>query len=242
VSRPQVIQCDAGAFEKQAVADLSLTKTVSPTSVTVGQNVTYTLTSANAGPDAANNTVVTDTLPAGVTFVSATPTQGTCAGTVTITCSLGTVAAGGHATITIVAKVTSVGQFVNSANITGDPSDPNGANNRASVTVTGVAPASARSCIDTRKFKFILHKAPKARIVDAVVYINGVKRAHKRGFNLKSITVTRLPQGLFRVKIVSLQSTGSSLTSKRTYNGCIKGRPHTTAHHAHPHHHHHHHG
>jgi uncharacterized repeat protein (TIGR01451 family) len=209
--------------------------------VTVGQNVTYTLTSANAGPNPATNTVVTDTLPAGVTLVSVSPSQGSCAGTVTITCALGTVAGGSRATITIVAKVTSVGQFVNSANVTGDPADPNSANNRASVTVTGIAPASARSCIDTRKFKFILHKAPKARIVDVVVYINGVRRAHKTGFNLKSITVTRLPEGLFRAKIVSTQSTGSALISRRTYNGCIKTRPHTIAHHAHPHHHHHHH-
>jgi uncharacterized repeat protein (TIGR01451 family) len=236
VSRPQFAVCDSGAFELAATtADLSETKTVSPASVTVGQNVTYTLTSSNAGPTAATNTVVTDTLPAGVAFVSASPSQGSCAGTTTITCSLGTVAAGGHATITIVVRVTSVGQFTNSANVTADPADPNTANNRATAVVTGLAPA-ATSCLDTRKFTFKLHKFRKARIVDVVVFINGHRKAHKKGHNLKKVTISKLPLQVFTVKIVSRQSTGSKLISVRHYNGCIKSRPRTTGQHVHPHH------
>jgi uncharacterized repeat protein (TIGR01451 family) len=52
-------------------ADLSLTKTDSPDPVKTGAVLTYTLRVHNAGPDPATNTVVTDNLPGGVTFVSA---------------------------------------------------------------------------------------------------------------------------------------------------------------------------
>lgn len=44
-------------------ADLSILKTVSPTPLIPGQPVTYTLTAANAGPAAAQNVTLSDTLP-----------------------------------------------------------------------------------------------------------------------------------------------------------------------------------
>ena len=54
-------------------ADLSITKGDAPDPVTAGQQLTYTLTVANGGPDAAAAVAVSDPLPAGVSFVSATP-------------------------------------------------------------------------------------------------------------------------------------------------------------------------
>ncbi len=59
-------------------SDLSVTKTDSPDPVTVGNNLTYTVTITNNGPGGATGVVLTDTLPVGVTFVSATPSQGSC--------------------------------------------------------------------------------------------------------------------------------------------------------------------
>jgi uncharacterized repeat protein (TIGR01451 family) len=56
--------------------DISLTKTASPTNVVSGDTVTYTLTVSNAGPDTATGIEVTDQLPAGVTYISDTPSQG----------------------------------------------------------------------------------------------------------------------------------------------------------------------
>ena len=60
----------------QARADLSITKTDSPDPVTAGKNLTYTVQVTNGGPSTASAVTVTDTLPAGVTFVSATPPLG----------------------------------------------------------------------------------------------------------------------------------------------------------------------
>ena len=53
-------------------------------------------------PPFATGVQVTDTLPSGVTYVSATPSQGTCSETSgTVTCPLGTIASGQGATVDI---------------------------------------------------------------------------------------------------------------------------------------------
>jgi uncharacterized repeat protein (TIGR01451 family) len=60
------------------IADLAIAKSHSG-SFTTGQNGTYTLTVSNAGPSAASGTTtVTDTLPTGLSFVSASGTGWTC--------------------------------------------------------------------------------------------------------------------------------------------------------------------
>ncbi len=122
-------------LQLQPEADLSITKQDSPDPVTVGQNLTYTLEVSNAGPSAASNVQVVDTLPSGVTFVSAVPSQGTCsqAGGV-VTCSLGTVNAGQSVTITIVVQPTTAGTLNNSATVSSTTLDPTPGNNSAQVT------------------------------------------------------------------------------------------------------------
>src|SRR5262245_16617620 len=57
-------------------ADMAVTAT-GPGSVTAGTNATYTITLSNNGPSAAQNVVLTDTLPAGSIFGSMTQTAGT---------------------------------------------------------------------------------------------------------------------------------------------------------------------
>jgi uncharacterized repeat protein (TIGR01451 family) len=108
-------------------ADLEISKADSPDPVTVGDNLTYTITVTNRGPDAATNVVVTDTLPSGVTFVSASSGCVHAAGVVT--CNLGNIPAGGFVTITIVVTVTAPGTISNTATVTSDTLDPNTANN-----------------------------------------------------------------------------------------------------------------
>jgi large repetitive protein len=138
-------------------ADVSLTKTAEPDPVTAGENVTYTITATNDGPSDAQDITVTDELPAGTSFVSATPSQGTCSGTTTVTCDLGMIAVGESATITLVVQVdpsladgtiiTNVAA-ASSAEVTVATADPTLDNNTAtaSVTVRGLpAPAEAAS-------------------------------------------------------------------------------------------------
>jgi CSLREA domain-containing protein len=91
---------------------------------------------------------------------------------------------------------------------------------------TPAAPSPA-PCVDKRKFKFRVHHARGTKIVDIKVFINGKRRKHVKGKNLKSVTITKLPQGTFKVRIDALQNRGGKLVSRRTYKGCTKSRPKT---------------
>ena len=62
----------------RARANLELIKSDSPDPVPLGEDLTYTLSIANHGPSDASAVTVTDTLPASVEFLSATPSQGSC--------------------------------------------------------------------------------------------------------------------------------------------------------------------
>jgi uncharacterized repeat protein (TIGR01451 family) len=122
----------------QPVADLSLSLTAAPNPVTVGQTLTYTLNVSNAGPSDATGTVLSDQLPAGVSLASAQPTQGACSGTTTLSCSLGTVPAGGSASVVLQVIANAAGTLTDTASVTSGVTDPNPANNNASVTVNAV--------------------------------------------------------------------------------------------------------
>jgi uncharacterized repeat protein (TIGR01451 family) len=112
--------------------DVAIAK-AGPKSAIVGQPLTYTLTVAN-GRTAAPGVKVVDTLPAGVVFVSASSTQGTCSYAAgKVTCSIGAMAPGATVTITIVVKPTATGTLVNSASVSARARDTDPANNSAGV-------------------------------------------------------------------------------------------------------------
>jgi uncharacterized repeat protein (TIGR01451 family) len=118
-------------------ADLGLSKIVSTTTPTNGSSITYTVTLVNNGGNNATGVVVTDLLPAGVAFVSATPSQGAyVSGTGLWT--VGALANGATATLTITATVTAANgtTVVNTATITAaDQADGNSGNNTAGATI-----------------------------------------------------------------------------------------------------------
>src|SRR5215813_6291970 len=123
-------------------ADLSVTKTASPNPGQAGVTLSYRITATNNGPAIATNVNVTDTLPAGISFGSATTTQGSCSGTSTVNCSIGTLAVGGSAIVTINVTPSAVGQLTNSATVNASESDFDSTNNNSSIT-TLIQPAAA---------------------------------------------------------------------------------------------------
>src|SRR4051794_12596960 len=125
----------ASAAETPQQADLGLTKVVSNPTPNVGDNITFTMTVGNSGPDTATNVTVNDQLPAGLTFVSSSPSQGTYnSGTGIWT--VGTVTTSAPQTLQIQATVTSSDARTNIATASGDQFDPDTSNNTASATET----------------------------------------------------------------------------------------------------------
>lgn len=120
-------------------ADLSIDKTSPEAEVFVGNNLTYNLTVSNAGPADASGVIVTDALPEGTSFVSASPTQGVCSeSSGQVICELGDIANGGMASITLVLSADAAGVIVNTADVTGDQPDPTPGNSSSTVAVTVV--------------------------------------------------------------------------------------------------------
>ena len=115
-------------------ADLSLTKVNAPDPVPLGNNLTYTLTVNNKGPSITTDVTLIDTLPETVTLLSSSASQGTCSGISTIICTLGTLASGDNATVTIVVTPTSTGDLANTASVASSVTDPNSGDNTATET------------------------------------------------------------------------------------------------------------
>src|SRR5262249_50696181 len=131
---PNTANDSSRVSETPRQSDLELAKSVSDPAPNVGDTVTFTVTLTNNGPDAASNVQVTDLLPAGLTFVSATPSQGTYSA-VSGLWNVGGVTTATPQTLQIRAKVVSTSAQTNTASIShSDQFDPDATNNSASAT------------------------------------------------------------------------------------------------------------
>ena len=139
---------DTASVEVGAVADLSVTKSVTPAETVSGGSVTYTLSVSNAGPSDAADATLSDTFPAqlqGVTVVDDGPY--TCAPIVgnTLTCTIASHPVGVDATITVNATVVP-GTYLdlmtvsNSATVSSQTTDPDPADNAATATFRPLDP------------------------------------------------------------------------------------------------------
>jgi large repetitive protein len=142
-----------------AQADVSIAKSA-PLTAVAGNNITYGITVANAGPSNASSVSWTDILPANTTFVSAMQTTGptfSCTTGSTVSCSIAMLAAGAGATFNIVVQVSPstppASTIDNTATVASSTTDTNGNNNtstasttisaQADVSITKTAPTAA---------------------------------------------------------------------------------------------------
>jgi uncharacterized repeat protein (TIGR01451 family) len=127
---------DSVSLNDATVADLAMSLVASQEPVPQGTTFTYTIVVSNHGPATATNVTVTDALPPDLTFVSATPTQGSCTGTTNVSCNLGALADGNSASIALVVTKTVGGSVSNTASVTATEADPFMPNNSNSETST----------------------------------------------------------------------------------------------------------
>ena len=147
-----LVVATVGAVEADAAAaaDLAVTKQGSPNPVAPGADETYTITISNNGPSDAQNVVLQDALPTGMSLVSEMPNPSN-PDTFTNT-STGNTASfnssvmlnGDTDTFTVVAQVSSTlpqgTMLTNTATGSSDTHDPNPSNNSGSATTTVSAP------------------------------------------------------------------------------------------------------
>jgi uncharacterized repeat protein (TIGR01451 family) len=139
------------------LADLSVALSVAtPLPIVTGQTLTYTAVVANSGPAAAAGVVFTDTLPAGVEYLSSGGTQGDFVqASGVVTGQLGTIASGQSVTIQIAVRPLTPSTLTNLAIVTATTPDPDEADLMATVqTAVGQglpAPSSLKAVFDARK-------------------------------------------------------------------------------------------
>jgi len=176
-----------------ASADIAVVKTVDDPSATVGSSVVFTVVVTNNGPSAATNVAVADTLPAGLTFVSSTVSTGAYAAGVW---TVGSLASGASATLTITATVDVAGPLTNTATGTATQHDPNLGNNTGNAAVNGTA------TVDVAVQKTVDNAAPHTG--DTITYTISAFNAGPS--TATSVVVTDLiPAGL------ALQSSAATL-------------------------------
>jgi uncharacterized repeat protein (TIGR01451 family) len=127
-----------------ASADLAIVKTSTPAgTVNGGSAFSYTLAVTNNGPAPADAVTVSDTLPAGVSFVSASGTGWSCSQAAgVVTCTIATLPVGAANPITINATAPpTVATLVNTATVSSTTADPTPANNTSTNTLNVVASA-----------------------------------------------------------------------------------------------------
>jgi uncharacterized repeat protein (TIGR01451 family) len=109
------------------VADLSVSKSA-PASVMSGQPLSYTIEVDNAGPDQGDDILVTETLPAGTVFVSASGSGWNCLhDTGTVSCTRPSLAVGSAPLITIDLTAPASGTLTSTATVSSGSADPDGA-------------------------------------------------------------------------------------------------------------------
>lgn len=142
------------SYDVTARADVTIAKSVTPDPANAGQNVTFVITARNIanGLSAADDVTITEDLPDGMTFVSASPSTGSCAGvpamgTVTsgdsFSCNLGTIPNGAQQTVTVVARPNNdtIGTtLTNEVDVTTTTVETDPANNDASIDFEVIAP------------------------------------------------------------------------------------------------------
>lgn len=133
--------CDIGAYERTTSNTDMLINSfeADATTVSVGDEVTMTVTVANTGPDPVSDARVDVIIPTELSFVSGSVTAGadcTLTGATIISCDLGNMAATESGTVTVVTEAVTVGEISVDAYFAAIESDSDATNNSQQLSLT----------------------------------------------------------------------------------------------------------
>ncbi len=199
-----------------STADLALTK-AAPAQILAGQQMVYQLTVTNNGPSQANNVLVSDVLPLGVSFVSTTGPNGcTSGGGGTRLCALGNLPSGQSIQFNIVVDVDGAvpagAQLTNTAVVSSGTVDPTPGNNgaNATTTVTGTGQGADLQITKT---------SPSPTVTPGMMHTFNLLVENLGPANAPSvIVIDQLPAGFSYLS----DTAGPGGTS-----GCVQGPPQT---------------
>ena len=120
------------AINVPKAADLAVTKVVNITNPNFADLVKWTITVRNLGPDASSGVKVSDILPSGLVYQSSTASLGSYSNGVW---TIGNLAKGASASLSIVSKVNKTGAIKNTASVTGNEYDIDKTNNNAEASI-----------------------------------------------------------------------------------------------------------
>jgi len=173
-----------------AQVNLSITKTGSPDPVDIGQPLDFTLQVTNLSRVIATGVRLADTLPAGVTFVSAS--EGCTAGGGQVICEIGNLGGGQIAVRHVQVKTPLVvGAITNRVSVTATEPDPDQGNNQATASIFVQHPE--RVIIDERLISYALtepkifwHSRPKCDQMAGTGF-EGINRVANYGSPLRRL-------------------------------------------------------
>jgi uncharacterized repeat protein (TIGR01451 family) len=196
---------DTGTITSDQHDNLTLVKS-GPASAHAGEVITWTLTATNNGPSESRNTVITDTLPADVTFVDAQAPCALAAGKVV--CALGILAPGAHVTKTFRTRINPGDldpQITNNAHVGSDTPETNPADNDAQAVV------NTGNSVNLRLTK-VASQPTVVQGLTATYTLRVVNDGPSDAFSVK--LVDTLPDGLTFVSATPQQGTCSAAGAK----------------------------
>lgn len=154
-------------FITGTMADISVTKTANPSSVRIGEVLTYTIRVTNAGPSSAENVILSDNIPTTLTGVEYSIDGGATFNPWSGNLSLGTLTEGETQSILIRGTINqeALGTITNTATITSTTPDPNPDNNTSTV-ITRILTPRCQALIDVVE-SIALQETALARILNA---------------------------------------------------------------------------
>jgi large repetitive protein len=193
-------------------ADLAIGKFASSPTVYASSNLNYTISVTNLGANTASSVTVTDALPAGVTFVSASGSYAT--NNNVVTWSISSLTNRQITNLTVTVKAPASGTLTNTASVMSPTPDPVPTNNVTPPVTTGVTPVT----------DIIILNAGPTNVLANTTYTNTISVTNAGPSTATNVVVIdTLPDGTTVTNVLPILSAGSGTNYTVTYTAPPSG-------------------